>query len=193
MYENLEALEEAANKCDRCELCKNRNHLIFGCGPKDCDIMVIGEGPGEEEDNKGELFIGKSGRLMQQAFIGLGIDREKLYLTNIIKCKCPNNRTPYKNEINSCLDYLRNQVILIKPKIIVLMGNVALKAILGDSYGITSARGKWIELKGIKYLPTFHPAALLRDETKKIDFWNDFELVKKECDNLNIDISLYNN
>ena len=119
---------------------------------------------------------------MNQAFLGLGINRSKIYIANIVKCRPPNNRDPQKDEISSCLDYLRNQVLVIKPKIIVLLGNIALKNILGQEYGITSSRGKWIEKKGIKYMPTFHPAALLRDENKKIDFWNDLKLVIKEAD-----------
>jgi DNA polymerase len=117
---------------------------------------------------------------MNKAFIGLGINREDVYIANIVKCRPPANRVPHEDEVTACLDYLRNQVILVKPKIIVLLGSVALKSILGKDYNITSARGKWIERKGILYMPTWHPAALLRDETKKIEFWNDLKLVKQK-------------
>ena len=117
---------------------------------------------------------------MNQAFLGLGINREDVYIANIVKCRPPQNRTPLKEEADACLDYLRKQVVLIKPKIIVLLGSTALKNILGEDYGITASRGKWIERKGIKYMPTFHPAALLRDESKKIDFWNDLKIVVEE-------------
>jgi len=127
---------------------------------------------------------------MNQAFIGLGINRENIYIANIVKCRPPNNRTPLKEEANACLDYLRKQVLIVKPKIIVLMGSTALKNILGEEYGITASRGRWIEKKGIKYMPTFHPAALLRDETKKIDFYND---LKYYLDLLNEELSLNNN
>lgn len=181
MYETLNEINEEVMKCNKCVLCQNRTNTVFGVGNENADIMFIGEGPGADEDREGEPFVGKAGKLMDQAFIGLGISRKKIYIANIVKCRPPNNRTPYKEEANSCLDYLRNQVILIKPKIIVLMGNTALKNILGENYGITSARGKWINKKGILYMPTFHPAALLRDDTKKIDFWNDLELVKEEA------------
>ena len=116
---------------------------------------------------------------MNKAFIGLGINRENVYIANIVKCRPPANRVPVEEESTACLDYLRNQVILVKPKIIVLLGSTALKNILGKEYGITSARGKWIERKGILYMPTWHPAALLRDETKKIEFWRDLKLVKE--------------
>jgi len=120
---------------------------------------------------------------MDQAFIGLGIDRSKVYIANIVKCRPPGNRTPLKEEGAACLDYLRNQVMIVKPEIIVLLGNTALKNILGDEYGITACRGKWITKKNIKYMPTFHPAALLRDEDKKIDFWKDVRLVAEEMKN----------
>lgn len=179
MFEKLEEIEEVVKKCNKCALCTNRTNSVFGVGNPSADIMFIGEGPGADEDAEGEPFVGKAGKLMNQAFIGVGISRENIYIANIVKCRPPNNRTPLKEEATSCLDYLRNQVMIVKPKIIVLLGNTALKNILGEEYGITSTRGNWIEKKGIKYLPTFHPAALLRDESKKIDFWNDLELVKK--------------
>lgn len=185
MFEKLEEIEEVVKKCSKCALCTNRTNSVFGVGNSSADVMFIGEGPGADEDAEGEPFVGKAGKLMNQAFIGVGISRENIYIANIVKCRPPNNRTPLKEEAISCLDYLRNQVMIVKPKIIVLLGNTALKNILGEEYGITSTRGNWIEKKGIKYLPTFHPAALLRDESKKIDFWNDLELVKKVAEENN--------
>lgn len=185
MFENLDEIEDVVKKCNKCQLCSNRNNTVFGVGNPEADVMFVGEGPGADEDVEGEPFVGKAGKLMNQAFIGLGISRDKVYISNIVKCRPPNNRTPLKEESQACLNYLRNQVMIIKPKIIVLLGNTALKNILGEEYGITSMRGKWIEKKGIMYMPTFHPAALLRDESKKIDFWKDLELVKKEADKNN--------
>lgn len=125
------------------------------------------------------LLWEKRGQLMNKAFEGLGIDRNQVYIANIVKCRPPSNRVPQEDEANSCLDYLRNQVILVKPKIIVLLGSTALKNVLGKDLVITSARGKWIERKNIMYMPTWHPAALLRDEAKKIEFWRDLKLVKE--------------
>lgn len=119
---------------------------------------------------------------MNKAFEGIGIDRSKVYIANIVKCRPPANRVPHEDETVACLDYLRNQVILIKPKIIVLLGSTALKNIIGKELGITSARGKWIERKNILYMSTWHPAALLRDEAKKIEFWKDLKLVKEKMD-----------
>ena len=122
------------------------------------------------------------GQLMNKAFEGIGINRKDLYIANIVKCRPPANRVPQEDEAKACLDYLRNQVILIKPKVIVLLGSTALKNILGKDLGITSSRGKWVERKNILYMPTWHPAALLRDEAKKVEFWKDLKLVKQVVD-----------
>lgn len=183
MYETIEEIEEQVKNCKKCKLCNTRKNTVFGSGNVNSKVMFIGEGPGADEDSMGLPFVGKAGKLMDQAFLGVGINREDVYIANIVKCRPPNNRNPEKEEAFACMDYLRNQVMLIKPKIIVLLGNIALKNILGEEYGITKTRGKWIEKKGILYMPTFHPAALLRNENLKIDFWNDLILVKKELEN----------
>lgn len=180
MYDNWEELEQSIVNCKKCKLCQNRTNIVFGTGNKNAEVMFIGEGPGADEDREGEPFVGKAGKLMNEAFKGLGIKREEVYIANIVKCRPPSNRVPEEDEAEACLNYLRNQVILVKPEIIVLLGSTALKNILGKEYGITNARGKWIEKKGIKYMPTWHPAALLRDENKKIEFWNDLKQVTKE-------------
>lgn len=180
MYNNWEDLEGSIENCSKCKLCKTRINIVFGIGNKNADIMLIGEGPGADEDKQGIPFVGKAGQLMNKAFEGLGIERDNVYIANIVKCRPPANRVPEDDEAAACLDYLRNQVILVRPKIIVLLGSTALKNILGKEYGITSARGKWIEKKGILYMPTWHPAALLRDESKKIEFWRDLkEVIRK--------------
>lgn len=178
MYDNWEELEEAIKGCNKCKLCSGRKNIVFGTGNKEADLMLIGEGPGADEDAQGVPFVGKAGQLMNKAFEGLGIDREQVYIANIVKCRPPNNRDPEKDEAMACINYLRNQVILVKPKVIVLLGRISLTNILGEEYKITASRGKTIEKKGITYIPTWHPAALLRDETKKIDFWNDLKLAK---------------
>ena len=177
MYNNWEELESSIVNCKKCKLCQNRTNIVFGTGNRNVEIMLIGEGPGADEDRQGIPFVGKAGQLMNKAFEGLGIDRGIVYIANIVKCRPPQNRVPENDEAEACLDYLRNQVILVKPKIIVLLGSTALKNILGKEYGITSVRGTWIERKGILYMPTWHPAALLRDETKKIEFWKDLKQV----------------
>ena len=179
MYNNWQELEEVVKQCRKCRLCETRKNVVFGVGNREADIMFIGEGPGADEDAQGEPFVGKAGKLMNMAFDMLGIKREEVYIANIVKCRPPNNRNPQDDEAENCLDYLRNQVILVKPKIIVLLGSVALKNVLGKEYGITASRGKWLERKGILYMPTWHPAALLRDENKKIDFIKDLKQVIK--------------
>ena len=185
MYDNWEELEQSIKDCKKCKLCTNRNNIVFGTGNKEATLMMIGEGPGADEDKEGIPFVGKAGQLMDKAFEGIGIKREEIYIANIVKCRPPSNRVPDEDEAEVCLNYLRNQVVLIKPKIIVLLGSTALKNILGKDYSITASRGKWIEKKEIMYMPTWHPAALLRDENKKIEFWRDLKEVKKQYDSIN--------
>ena len=177
MNEELEKIEEVVKKCNKCKLCQTRKNTVFGEGNTNAKIMFIGEGPGADEDLQGLPFVGKAGKLMNQAFLGLGIKREDMYIANIVKCRPPQNRTPESDEIEACVEYLKKQIMIIGPEKIVLLGNTALKAVFGNEYNITSVRGKWIEKKGIKYMPTFHPAALLRDESKKMQFWNDLKNV----------------
>lgn len=180
MFKTWEELEESIKGCNKCKLCKTRQNIVFGTGNKQAKLMFIGEGPGADEDRLGEPFVGRAGKLMNLAFEILGIDRKEVYIANVVKCRPPGNRNPEEDEATACLNYLRNQVILVQPEIIVLLGSVALKNILGKEYGITASRGKWVEKKGIKYMPTWHPAALLRDETKKIDFIKDLQKVVEE-------------
>ena len=186
MYDNWEQLEAETKQCKKCRLCQTRNNVVFGIGNREADLMFIGEGPGADEDMQGEPFVGKAGKLMNMAFDVIGLKREDVYIANIVKCRPPNNRNPELDEVKECIDYLRNQVILVKPKIIVLLGSVALKNILGKEYGITASRGKWVEKKRILYLPTWHPAALLRDESKKIDFIKDLKSVMNKMEELKI-------
>ena len=177
MYQNWEELEEACINCHKCKLCEGRNNVVIGTGSKTARIMFIGEGPGADEDAQGIPFVGKAGQLMNKAFEGVGLKREDVYIANIVKCRPPQNRNPEKDEAEACKDYLETQINLVNPDIIVLLGSVALKNYLGEEYGITSARGKWLEKDGRKVMATFHPAALLRDETKKIYFWKDLKEV----------------
>ena len=190
MFDTWEELEKSIIDCKKCKLCTGRTNIVFGTGNKEADLMFIGEGPGADEDREGEPFVGKAGKLMNMAFNGIGINREEVYIANIVKCRPPSNRNPEEDEARSCIDYLRNQVMLVKPKVIVLLGSVALKNILGNEYGITASRGNWIERKGILYMPTWHPAALLRDENKKIEFWKDLKQVKEKMENIKTGVNL---
>lgn len=187
MYDNWEELEKSIIGCKKCKLCSNRTNIVFAEGNKEAEVMFIGEGPGADEDMQGIPFVGKAGKLMNMAFEGICLDRKQVYIANIVKCRPPANRNPEDDEVEACLNYLRNQVMLVQPKIIVLLGSIALKNILGKEYGITASRGKWIERKGIYYMPTWHPAALLRDDTKKIDFWKDLKLVTEKMQELGME------
>ena len=138
MYQTWEELENSIKNCQKCKLCGTRQNIVFGVGNKNASIMFIGEGPGADEDRLGEPFVGRAGKLMNMAFKMVGIDRNDVYIANIVKCRPPQNRNPEDDEATACLDYLRNQVILVKPKIIVLLGSVALKNILGKEHGITA-------------------------------------------------------
>ena len=140
MYDNWEELEESIKDCNKCKLCNGRRNIVFGTGNKEADLMLIGEGPGADEDAEGIPFVGKAGQLMNKAFIGLGIKREEVYIANIVKCRPPNNRDPESDEAMMCINYLRNQVMLVKPKVIVLLGRIALTNILGEEYKITASR-----------------------------------------------------
>ena len=121
MFDNWEELEKSIENCQKCKLCKTRQNIVFGTGNKNADIMFIGEGPGADEDRQGEPFVGRAGKLMNMAFQMLGIERKEVYIANIVKCRPPGNRNPEEDEAEACMDYLRNQVILVKPKIIVLL------------------------------------------------------------------------
>jgi len=182
MFNTWEELEQSIENCKKCKLCSGRTNIVFGTGNKEAKIMFVGEGPGADEDRQGEPFVGKAGQLMNKAFDGVGITRENVYIANIVKCRPPQNRVPQKDEATACMDYLRNQVHLVKPELIVLLGSTALKNILGEEHSITRERGNLIEGKNMMYLPTWHPAALLRDESKKIQFWQDLRLVKQWAD-----------
>ena len=188
MYEELEQIREKCKNCQKCQLAKSRTNTVFSDGVPNSNLVLIGEAPGYWEDKKGLPFVGKAGQLMNKAFQALEINREEVYIANIVKCRPPQNRVPQDDEVKACLNYLRNQVVLVKPKIIVLLGSTALKNILGEEYGITVSRGKWVEKKGIMYMPTWHPAALLRDETKKIDFYKDLKSVRQKSMEMGISL-----
>ncbi len=182
MY-TLEKLREITHNCRKCRLCSGRTNVVFGQGNPEADIMFIGEGPGRDEDLQGEAFVGAAGQLLTKAIEAIGLKREEVFIANIVKCRPPGNRNPQDDEMQACIPYLRWQVKLIHPKIIVCLGSIAGKNIIDKNLRITRQRGKWVEKKGYKIMPTFHPAALLRDENKKRPFWEDFKNIKKEYEN----------
>lgn len=184
MYDNWQQLEDSIIDCRKCKLCINNknNNIKLGYGNKNADIMFIGEILKEDEDLSDFPFLGKPGQLMDKAFDGIGINKENVYFANIVKCMPTVNTILQENEIMACLDYLRNQVLLVKPKIIVLLGNIAVKNILGKDLEIIFTRGKWIERKNIFYMSTWEPSLLIKDANKKIEFWKDLKLVKQKAE-----------
>ena len=178
MYEWDELINEC-EKCKKCNLSSTRKNVVIGRGNINAPIMLVGEGPGEQEDLKGLPFVGAAGELLDLLLDALEISDKEYYIANIVKCRPPANRIPTDEEASACLSFLRNQVYLIKPKIIVCMGSTAFRHIGDKNAKISQVRGEWIERKGYWIMPTFHPAALLRDEEKKILVWEDFKKVKK--------------
>jgi len=174
MYDNMHDLREAALKCERCELCKTRTNVVFGVGTPDADVMFIGEGPGKNEDLQGEPFVGRAGELLDKMLIAAGFSRDKnIYIANMVKCRPPENRDPYPEEVEACIGFLRNQVKLIKPRYIVCLGRVAAQNIISKDIKITKTHGEFIEKNGVTMMATFHPAALLRNPNNKPDAFDD--------------------
>lgn len=168
-----ETLERTCHGCTRCGLCETRNHVVFGVGPKDADVMFIGEGPGEQEDLQGEPFVGPAGHLLDDMMSIIDLNRRNSYIANIVKCRPPHNRDPLETEQDACVVYLRNQVALIKPKIIICLGRVAAKRIIDPEYRITRQHGNWVQKGGIWMTAIYHPSALLRDTSKRPETFDD--------------------
>lgn len=164
--------------CKRCPLAEHRTNIAIGEGDPHALVMFVGEGPGGEEDRLGRPFVGPAGKLLDKMLAAIDLKRESVYIANIVKCRPPGNRTPIPEEAQACLPFLRAQTALISPKIIVCLGAVAAKYIYDPEVRISRERGKWIEKKGIWILPTYHPAALLRDESKKREAWEDFKSLR---------------
>lgn len=170
--------------CNKCELGRTRKNIVIERGRRDAPVMFIGEGPGQQEDEKGQPFVGPAGQLLDLLLAGLMFDENDYYICNIVKCRPPENRVPNDEEAENCLPFLRNQVALVKPKIIVCLGATAMKYIIDKESKITQIRGRWLERKGFWMMPTFHPAALLRDETKKVLLFDDMKKVKQRLDEI---------
>ena len=172
-------LRAEALGCRRCRLCETRNKVVFGVGKSDSPVIAfVGEGPGADEDRQGEPFVGKAGQLLTAAITkGLGLQREDVYICNVVKCRPPENRTPMVDEVEACNPFLFRQLEIMSPKVIVTLGAPAQAALTGNLGGITKIRGKWLEWRGIPLMPTFHPAYILRSPAAKKPFWEDLQLV----------------
>ena len=176
-----EALQNTCQACVRCGLCETRNHVVFGVGNREADILFIGEGPGEQEDLKGEPFVGPAGKLLDDMLSIIDLDRKhNCYIANVVKCRPPGNRDPLETEQEACIGYLRNQVALIKPKVIVCLGKVAACRIIREDFRITREHGQWTESGGVWITATYHPSALLRDPGKRPEAFRDLLAIREK-------------
>lgn len=171
--------------CEKCRLCEQRKNIVIGEGNPNAQLMFIGEGPGQEEDRQGRPFVGRSGELLTRMIHAIGMERSEVYICNIVKCRPPQNRNPEPDEAEACLGYLRAQVALVRPKVIVLLGKIACRYTLREEIFVTRDHGRWFERKGTWFMPTFHPSALLRDPTKKRDAWDDFQKIRAKLNEIN--------
>lgn len=175
-------LEETCKNCRKCPLCETRTNVVFGSGNRSADLMFIGEAPGEKEDLSGIPFVGAAGKLLDKFLYAVDIDRERVFIANMLKCRPPKNRDPKEEEQDLCIDYLREQVRLIKPKIIVCLGRIAAKRLIKEDFMITKEHGIFFEKNGFTICAVFHPAALLRDPRRKEDMLVDMKKIKKKLD-----------
>ena len=175
--ETLEDIRKELLSCRGCPLCAGRRTVVFGVGDPRARLMFVGEGPGEEEDRQGEPFVGAAGRRLNQWIARLGLAREDVYIANIVKCRPPGNRAPLPEEAASCMPYLKRQIRAIRPEAICTLGAVALQYLLGTNEKITRVRGKWREVEGLPVLPTYHPAFILRNQTRETEVFVDLDLL----------------
>lgn len=185
MIENFDELRERVLACTGCRLCETRNRVVFGVGNPRAEVMIIGEGPGRDEDAQGEPFVGRSGQFMDKMLGHIGLSRKtNVYIGNMVKCRPPENRDPRPDEIEQCMGYLRNQVYLIRPKIIVCMGRVAATALMDPAFKVTRQHGQFINKNGTLMMGTFHPAALLRNPQNKPDAMQDLLELKAKIEEI---------
>lgn len=181
MAETLQELKEICNGCNKCRLCETRTNLVFGVGVENAEVMFIGEGPGENEDLQGEPFVGRGGQLLDKMLNAVDLDRHKnIYIANMVKCRPPKNRDPQQDEQEQCIDWLRQQVKIIKPKIIVCLGRVAATRLIKSDMKITKEHGIFFEKNGVIMMATLHPAALLRNPNNKPGAFEDFQKLREK-------------
>ncbi len=186
-----ELLQHQVAECRRCGLCRGIHHKVPGQGDLHAPLMLIGEGPGQVEDEQGLAFVGPAGQLLTRMLAAISLPRDRVYICNVVKCRPPNNRVPTAEEAATCMMHLRMQVSLVRPKVIVLLGSTAAKNTLGDTVRITRDRGQWFERKGVWLMPTYHPSALLRDPSKKHEAWEDMQTLRDKLMALHLYPDLY--
>ena len=186
--ESWESLEQKVLRCTSCGLCETRHNVVFGVGNRETEVLFVGEGPGEQEDLQGEPFVGPAGKLLDDMLSILDLDRSSnCYIANIVKCRPPRNRDPLETEQEACIGYLRNQVALIKPKIIVCLGRIAAKKLIDPDFRITRQHGQWFERGDFWMMATFHPSALLRDVSKRPEAFDDLMALRAKMKELGVE------
>lgn len=174
----LQAIRDDLGDCRRCNLCTGRDKIVFGVGDPEADLVVVGEAPGFHEDRQGEPFVGPAGQMLDRMLLNvLGLERREVFILNVVKCRPPENRNPLPDEVGACMPFLERQLEAIEPKVILVLGTVALKAMFGDKHGITRSRGRWHDHRGTPVMPTFHPAYLLRNPSGKRETFADLKAV----------------
>ena len=181
MQGTWEELEQAVRRCQRCGLCRGRRNAVLGEGSRSADVMLIGEGPGQVEDETGRPFVGPAGQLLDQMLAAIGHRREEVYIANVVKCRPPQNRDPLNVEEDACIGYLQRQIALLRPKILVCLGRIAAKAIIKQDFKITQEHGQWFERDGIQMTAIYHPAALLRDPRKRPETFEDLKAIQAKA------------
>ena len=178
MADTWEALKQDCMACHGCALADTRTNVVFGDGAEDAEIMLIGEGPGQHEDEQGIPFVGRAGQLLDDMLEIIGLDRTKVYIANIVKCRPPNNRDPLNVEQDACIGWLRRQTALLRPKVIVCLGRIAAKVIIKEDFRITSEHGQWFQRNGVQMTAIYHPSALLRDVSKRPETFEDLKSIQ---------------
>lgn len=173
-----DSLSCACMQCSRCALSYERHNVVFGVGPRDAEILFVGEGPGEQEDLKGEPFVGPAGQLLDEMLYIIGLGRHNCYIANIVKCRPPHNRDPLETEQDACIPWLRMQTKLLKPKIIICLGRIAAMRLIKEDFKITREHGQWFEKGGIWFTALYHPSALLRDPSKRPETFRDLKQIQ---------------
>ncbi len=186
-----ELFENQVEACRLCPLCRNIHHKVPGQGDRNAPLMLIGEGPGQKEDEEGLAFVGAAGQLLTRMLEAISLPRDRVYICNIVKCRPPNNRVPTPEEAEACRIHLRMQTWLVRPKVIVLLGSTAAKNLLNPNIRITRERGVWTERKGVWIMPTYHPSALLRDAEKKPEAWEDMKSLRNKLTELGLYEDIY--
>jgi uracil-DNA glycosylase len=177
---SLADLEMVAQRCTDCQLHRGRTHVVFGVGNPQADLMFVGEAPGRDEDLRGEPFVGRAGQLLTRIIEAIGMKRQDVYIANVIKCRPPNNRNPEADEISRCEPYLIRQITLVQPRLIVALGTFAAQTLLKTKLPISQLRGRFHTYQGVRVMPTFHPAFLLRNPDRKRAVWEDMQAVQRE-------------